>query len=291
MAAASRARVCARVRRGIPACAARAPACASVRRPPKLTQRSRSPSQPTYGLLGRADDAAAAGMALMSRLVAQRRRPWRGWTDPHQAHGPTRTSHRYVSCAAFTRRLCGAQTNFACPGLLTQARPLDARISRPNRLMGSRSSVGAHSWPTARVRVRVAMTAQSMAAECHMPICHMLPELRGVANGLMGPRARTGWLGTCASVAVPPGRPCPRPSGARRGEWRLVLEPCGATASLRPPCGAHTPPSPFCAGEWPARSTAAKSPPESVRALCPVWVRASEASTFIRGCFSPPPPP
>jgi hypothetical protein len=266
--------VCARVRRGIPACAARAPACASVRRPPKLTQRSRSPSQPTYGLLGRADDAAAAGMALMSRLVAQRRRPWRGWTDPHQAHGPTRTLHRYVSCAAFTRRLCGAQTNFACPGLWTQARPLDARISRPYRPMGSRSSVGAHSWPTARVRVRVAMTAQSMAAECHMPICHMLPELRGVANGLMGPRARTGWLGTCASVAVPPGRPCPRPSGARRGEWRLVLEPCGATASLRPPCGAHTPPSPFCAGGWPARSTAAKSSPESVRALCPVWVRA-----------------
>lgn len=172
LAAASRARVCARVRRGIPACAARAPACASVRRPPKLTQRSRSPSQPTYGLLGRADDAAAAGMALMSRLVAQRRRPWRGWTDPHAAHGPTRTSHRCVSCAAFTRRLCGAQTNFACPGLLTQARPLDARISRPNRLMGSRSSVGAHSWPTARVRVRVAMTAQwLLSAICQYATC------------------------------------------------------------------------------------------------------------------------
>ena len=164
--------MCARVRRGIPACAARAPACASVRRPPKLTQRSRSPSQPTYGLLGRADDAAAAGMALMSRLVAQRRRPWRGWTDPHQAHGPTRTLHRYVSCAAFTRRLCGAQTNFACPGLWTQARPLDARISRPYRPMGSRSSVGAHSWPTARVRVRVAMTAQwLLSAICQYATC------------------------------------------------------------------------------------------------------------------------
>ena len=82
---------CARVRRGIPACAAVRRACAAVRRPPKLTQRSPSSSQPTYGLLGRANDAAAAGMALMSRLVAQRRRPWRGWTDPHAAH--TRAPH------------------------------------------------------------------------------------------------------------------------------------------------------------------------------------------------------
>ena len=82
---------CARVRRGIPACAAVRRACAAVRRPPKLAQRSPSPSQPTYGLLGRANDAAAAGMALMSRLVAQRRRPWRGWTDPHAAH--TRAPH------------------------------------------------------------------------------------------------------------------------------------------------------------------------------------------------------
>ena len=145
---------------------------------------------------------------------------------------------------------------------------------RPQLAHSASASAGRHDGP--------------MAAECHMPICHMLPELRGVANGLMGPPARTGWLGTCASVAVPPGRPCPRPSGARRGEWRLVLEPCGATASLRPPCGAHTPPSPFCAGGWPARSTAAKPPPESVRALCPVWVRARVRGSHIRGCFSPP---
>ena len=60
----------------------------SVDRPPKLAQRSPSPSQPTYGLLGRANDAAAAGMALMSRLVAQRRRSWRGWTDPRASHTP-----------------------------------------------------------------------------------------------------------------------------------------------------------------------------------------------------------
>ena len=96
---------------------------------------------------------------------------------------------------------------------------------RPQLAHSASASAGRHDGP--------------MAAECHMPICHMLPELRGVANGLMGPPARTGWLGTCASVAVPPGRPCPRPSGARRGEWRLVLEPCGATASLRPPWRSH----------------------------------------------------
>jgi len=78
---------------------------------------------------------------------------------------------------------------------------------RPQLAHSASASAGRHDGP--------------MAAECHMPICHMLPELRGVANGLMGPPARTGWLGTCAGVAVPPGRPCPRPSGARRGEWRL----------------------------------------------------------------------